>query len=414
MKIKNMNIADLMPAKYNPREDLKPGDKEYEQLKKSIVAFGYVDPIIVNTRNNVVIGGHQRLKVLAELGNTKVDVSIVDLDETKEKALNIALNKISGEWDMPMLQDILFDLNTDGFDMDSIGFSLDDLTQFNLCEGEASEDDFDVDKAVEDIKEPTSRPGDIYVLGNHRLLCGDATKAEDVRRLMDGKKAGLICTDPPWNVAYGTSRNHPSWKQRTILNDDMSSEQFHAFLLAAFKNIASVAEDGCMTYVFMSAQEWSTLMSVMQEAGYHWSSTVIWVKDSLVLSRKDYHTQYEPAWYGWVDGMARRCPLEDRKQSDVWEIPRPKRSDLHPTMKPIELIGRCITNSSRSGDIVLDLFSGSGSTLIAAEQTGRTCYTMELDPIYADVIVTRYIAQVGSDKGVFLQRGGEKIAYNKL
>ena len=392
MDIKNMNIADLKPAKYNPRKDLKPGDREYEQLKKSIVAFGYVDPIIVNSRNNIVIGGHQRLKVLAELGHTTVDVSLVDLDESNEKALNVALNKISGEWDMPMLQDILFDLNTDGFDLDLIGFSLDDLTELGLSEdeGEASDDDFDIDKAVEDIQEPVSKPGDLYEFGNHRLLCGDSTKAEDVQRLMNGQRAGLICTDPPWNVAYGASQNHPSWKQRTILNDDMSTEQFHAFLLAAFTNMASVAEAGCMTYVFMSAQEWSTLMSVMQEAGFHWSSTVIWVKDSLVLSRKDYHTQYEPAWYGWVDGAARRCPLEDRKQSDVWEIPRPKRSDVHPTMKPLELIGRCITNSSRAGDNVLDLFGGSGSTLIASAQTGRNCYTMELDPKYADVIVNRY------------------------
>ena len=194
----------------------------------------------------------------------------------------------------------------------------------------------------------------------------------------------------------------------------MSTEQFHEFLLAAFRNMAMVGEPGAMTYVFMSAQEWANLMSVMQEAGFHWSSTVIWVKDSLVLSRKDYHTRYEPAWYGWVDGAPRRCPLEDRKQSDVWEIPRPKRSDLHPTTKPLELIGRCITNSSLAEDIVLDLFGGSGSTLIASEQTGRTCYMSELDARYADVILLRFISHTGSDKEVFLLRGSERIAYCDL
>ncbi|CUH97119.1 hypothetical protein P22_3245 [Propionispora sp. 2/2-37] len=413
MKIKNMKIADLKPAKYNPRKDLKPGDVEYEQLKKSILAFGYVDPIIVNGRNNVVIGGHQRLKVLAELGNTTVDVSVVDLDEKNEKALNVALNKISGEWDMPMLQDILLELNTDGFDMDAIGFSLDELPQFHLeedeGESEASEDDFDVDKAVENSKEPVSKPGDLWLLGRHRLLCGDATRAEDVRRLMDGKRASMIWTDPPWNVDYGASK-HPSWKPRQILNDSMTPEKFHDFLLASFRNMRAVSEAGCMTYVAMSAQEWGNLMSVMHEAGYHWSSTIIWVKDSLVLSRKDYHTQYEPIWYGWVEGT-RLCPLEDRKQSDVWEIPRPKRSDEHPTMKPISLVARAIQNSSRAGDIVIDLFGGSGSTLIAAEQVGHTCYTMELDPVYADVIVARYIAQAGDDKGVFLLRNGVKKSH---
>lgn len=409
MEIKNMNIADLKPAKYNPRKDLKPGDKEYEQLKKSIVAFGYVDPIIVNSRNNVVIGGHQRLKVLAELGNTTVDVSVVDLDEQKEKALNVALNKISGEWDMPLLQDILFELNTDGFDLDSIGFSMDELTQFTMGESEPAEDDFDVDKAVEDNKEPVSKPGDLYELGNHRVLCGDATKPEDVLRLMSGKEAAMVLTDPPYNVDY-TGATADKLK---IQNDKMSDADFYKFLLDSYKNMFEAVAPGGAIYVCHADSEGLNFRKAMLDAGWLLKQCIIWVKSSMVMGRQDYHWQHEPILYGWKPGAAHNW-YGGRKQTTTWEIDRPSRNGEHPTMKPIELCARVISNSSRSGDIVLDLFGGSGSTLISAEQTGRTCYTMELDPIYADVIVNRYIAQVGSDKGVFLNRGGERIAYNEL
>ncbi len=411
MEIRNINIADLKPAKYNPRKDLKPGDKEYEQLKKSILAFGYVDPIIVNSRNNVVIGGHQRLKVLAELGNTTVDVSIVDLDEQKEKALNIALNKISGEWDMPLLQDILFELNTDGFDLDSIGFSLDELTQFNMCEdeGEASEDDFDVDKAVEDIREPVSKLGDIWLLGRHRLLCGDATRAEDVRQLMDGKLAAMVFTDPPYNVDYvGKTAD-----ELKIQNDKMSDADFYKFLLQSYTNMLEAVAPGGAIYVCHADSEGLNFRKAMQDAGWLLKQCIIWVKSSMVLGRQDYHWQHEPILYGWKPGAAHNW-YGDRKQTTTWEIDRPSRNGEHPTMKPIELCATAINNSSRTGDIILDIFGGSGSTLIAAEQTGRTCYTMELDPVYTDVIAERYIAQVGDDKGVFLLRDGVKTAYSEI
>ena len=220
-------------------------------------------------------------------------------------------------------------------------------------------------------------------------------------------------TDPPWNVDYGGS-THPSWKNRQILNDKMSTEDFHEFLLSAFKAMAGVSEPGAMAYVVMSAQEWGSVMTAMKDAGYHWSSTIIWAKDSLVLSRKDYHTQYEPIWYGWLEGDSRLCPLQDRQQSDLWQIDRPKRSEDHPTMKPISLAARAISNSSHMGDTVLDLFGGSGTTVLAAEQTERVCHMMELDPKYADVIVRRYIKHQESDSGVFLLRGGEKLAYHEI
>jgi DNA modification methylase len=231
---------------------------------------------------------------------------------------------------------------------------------------------------------------------------------------MDGDKTRCIFTDPPWNVDYGSDAKHPSWKPRKILNDKMSTEQFGAFLLAAFQTMKAVAEPGCMIYVVMSAQEWGNIMSAMRQAGFHWSSTIIWKKDSLVLSRKDYHTQYEPIWYGWLDGGKRLCPLKDRKQSDIWDIPRPKVSVEHPTMKPIALIAKAFVNSSRFGDVVLDLFGGSGSSLITAEQTGRECRMMELDPKYCDVIVKRFIELVGSGEDVFLMRGGAKTSFGEV
>ncbi|XEQ93559.1 hypothetical protein SCACP_24560 [Sporomusa carbonis] len=349
------------------------------------------------------------------LGITEVDCVVVDMDKQRGKALNIALNKVSGDWDMPLLTDLLKDLEGSGFDVSLTGFEAAELEELfgDTPAGIVKEDDFDADKAAAEITEPITQRGDLWQLGRHRLMCGDSTSKQDVLSLMDNKRARLIFTDPPWNVDYGSDSKHPSWKPRQILNDSMTPEQFHDFLLAAFCNMKAVSEEGCMTYVVMSGQEWGNLMTVMREAGYHWSSTIIWKKDTLVLSRKDYHTQYEPIWYGWLEG-ARFCPLRDRKQSDVWEIARPKRSDEHPTMKPIALVARAIQNSSRAGDIVLDLFGGSGSTPIAAEQTGRICYTMELDPKYCDVIVKRYIGQIGSANGVFLQRDNVRLACSQI
>lgn len=226
---------------------------------------------------------------------------------------------------------------------------------------------------------------------DHRLLCGDSTNPEDVQRLMDGQLADMVFTDPPWNVNYGAVEkdNAQGYKPRTILNDFMGTEEFKAFMHSAFSCMNTVSKPGCMTYVVMSGQEWGNMMLTLAANDYHWSSTIIWNKDRLVLSRKDYHTKYEPLWYGWKSG-SRLCPLLDRKQSDVWDIERPSVSELHPTTKPVELVERCVLNSSIVLALVLDLFMGSGSTLIACEKTRRRCYGMELDPVYADVVVTRW------------------------
>jgi DNA modification methylase len=396
--------------------ELNAGDKEYEKLMNSVEEFGYVEPIVWNKQTGNIVGGVQRVKVLQELGYTEIDSVVIDMDSVREVALNIALNKITGRWDVDKLHFAIQNLEKEGFTHDITGFEQEELDKMfkklKRHRGEIEEDEFDVEKELDSIETPLSQLGDIWMLGKHRLMCGDSISAEDIAKLMGDKRARMIFTDPPWNVDYGGAA-HPSWKQRTIMNDKMSTQDFYNFLSAAFKSMASVSLAGCPTYVVMSAQEWGSLMNVMRECGYHWSSTIIWAKNSLIVSRKDYHTQYEPIWYGWLEGAARLFSLidsGDRKQSDLWEIDRPTKSPLHPTTKPIELAGRAINNSSQKDDVVLDLFGGSGTTLIASEQTGRVCHMMELDPKYADCIVKRYILQMdNNDADVFLLRDGEKI-----
>ena len=417
LNLRKIPIEKLNPAPYHPREDLQAGHPVYERLLESVEEFGYVQLVVWNERTGNIVGGHQRFKILQQLGYTEIDCVVVDLDELREKTLNIALNKISGNWDVPKLADLMKNLEDGGMRYELTGYTrpeIDELYKKMLRErGKIAEDDFDTENELAAIETPLTQLGDIWLLGRHRLMCGDSTELADVTKLMDGKKARQIFTDLPWNVDYGGAA-HPSWKQRSIMNDKMSTDDFYNFLLAAFKNMAAVSEQGCMVYAVMSAQEWGSLMNVMRECGYHWSSTIIWAKNSLIVSRKDYHTQYEPIYYGWLAGKeksARLCPLSDTKQSDLWHIDRPRKSPDHPTTKPIALAGKAIENSSCKGDVVLDLFGGSGTTLIASEQLDRVCHMMELDPKYADVIVKRAITQMGTDAEVFLLRDGEKIPW---
>ncbi len=410
MEFKKLPIASLVPAAYNPRKDLQPGDPEFEKIRRSIEEFGYVEPIIVN-EDMTIIGGHQRVKVLKALGHTEIDCVIVSVDKTKEKALNIALNKITGEWDTASLAQLLADLDKESYNLELTGFDWDEAEKL-LKTVEKESDSHDDDFEPELPEQPISRRGDVWLLGRHRLMCGDSTVPEDMAVLLEGKRVEMVFTDPPWNVNYGAT-DHPSWKQRTIQNDSMSEEDFRLFLTKTFACMADALVVGGMAYVVMSAQEWGSLMPALSENGFHWSSTIIWNKDRLVLSRKDYHTRYEPIWYGWKDGAPRIHPLTDRQQCDVWDIPRPSKSEEHPTMKPVELVERAIQNSSKRGNFVLDQFGGSGTTLIACENTGRTCYMMELDPKYADVIVARYIRKASAEN-VCLLRDGYKIAYTKI
>lgn len=411
MEFKKIAIKDLTPAAYNPRKDLKPGDVEFEKIKRSIEEFGYVEPVIINS-DLTIIGGHQRAKVLSALGYEEIDCVVIEVDKTKEKALNIALNKITGDWDTESLAVLLQELDKESYNIELTGFDWDEAEKLlkTLEKEDTSTDD---EYEVELPEEPISKRGDVWQLGRHRLMCGDSTLAEDIKNLTEGKTVEMTFTDPPWNVNYGAT-DHPSWKSRTIQNDCMSTEDFKTFMEKSFEQMAAAMVVGGMAYVVMSAQEWGSLMPALEQNKFHWSSTIIWNKDRLVLSRKDYHTRYEPIWYGWKDGAPRIHPVSDRKQCDVWDIPRPSKSEEHPTMKPVELVQRAIENSSKRGNFVLDQFGGSGTTLIACENAGRTCFMMELDPKYVDVIVNRYIGKVGGSNEVFLLREGEKIPYAEL
>lgn len=411
MEFKKIEISKLIPASYNPRKDLKPGDAEFEKIKRSIEEFGYVEPIIVND-DMTIIGGHQRAKVLSVLGFDEIDCVVISVDKTKEKALNIALNKITGEWDTESLAVLLSELDKESYNIELTGFDWDEAEKLlkTLGKDDNSADD---EYEMEVPENPISKRSDVWLLGRHRLMCGDSTLSEDIKVLTEGKTVEMVFTDPPWNVNYGAT-DHPSWKSRTIQNDCMSTEDFKEFMEKSFARMAEVMVVGGMAYVVMSAQEWGSLMPALDDNGFHWSSTIIWNKDRLVLSRKDYHTRYEPIWYGWKDGAPRIHPLTDRQQCDVWDIPRPTKSEEHPTMKPVELVQRAIENSSKRGNFILDQFGGSGTTLIASENAGRTCFMMELDPKYVDVILNRYIDKVGSSDEVYLLRDGAKIPYAEL
>lgn len=406
MTIETIKVERLLPADYNPRKDLKPGDAEYEKLKRSIEQFGYVEPVIWNKTTGRVVGGHQRLKVLLDMGITEVECVVVEMDEEKEKALNIALNKISGEWDKDKLALLISDLQGTDFDVSLTGFEpaeIDALFKDTLKDG-VKEDDFDVDA---ELQKPTvTRPGDVWTLGRHRLVCGDSTKAETFDLLMAGKKANLVVTDPPYNVNYEGSAGK-------IKNDNMADEAFYNFLLAAFKNTEAVMADDASIYVFHADTEGLNFRRAFSDAGFYLSGTCIWKKQSLVLGRSPYQWQHEPVLFGWKK-KGKHQWYTGRKESTIWEFDKPKKNSDHPTMKPISLLAYPIMNSSMSNTLVLDPFGGSGSTLIACEQTDRSCFTIELDEKFCDVIVKRYIEQVGSDTEVSVQRDGLTYTYAEI
>lgn len=406
MQIEKKKVIDLVPADYNPRKDLKPGDKEYEKLKRSIDEFGYVDPLIWNKRTSRLVGGHQRLKVLKDMGIDEVDVVVVDMDEEKEKALNVALNKISGDWDKDKLMLLITDLQGEDFDVSLTGFDpeeLDDLFKDNLKD-DVKNDNFDVDK---ELKKPTmTKPGDLWQLGEHRLLCGDSTKEESYELLMAGKQANLVITDPPYNVNYQGSAGK-------IKNDNMKDDAFYQFLLAAFTNMEKNMAGDASIYVFHADTEGLNFRKAFSDAGFYLSGTCIWVKQSLVLGRSPYQWRHEPILFGWKK-RGKHCWYAGRKESTIWEFDKPKKNKDHPTMKPIPLLAYPIMNSSMTNSIVLDPFGGSGSTLIACEQTKRICRTIELDEKFCDVIVKRYIERVGSTKDVKVVRDGLTYDYDEV
>jgi len=378
-KMKTVKLADLNPAPYNPNYMDKT---QTRQLSSSIDTWGYLDPIIVNQRNMVVVGGHQRLTKLLKKGILEEDVVLVDLDTTNEKALNLALNKIKGQFDETKLESLIEDLEIEGFNVELTGFQNTELESlFPEEKLPVVDDDFDPEVEVE----PKVALGDIWILGRHRLLCGDATKNEDMQLLMNNHQADLIITDPPYNVNYTGATK----EKLTIQNDNMDNENFHEFLLKSYQVMYNAAAPGASIYVFHADTEAVNFRETFTMAGWKLAQCCIWAKQSLVMGRQDYHWQHEPVLYGWKLTGPHKW-YSDRKQTTLWHFNKPQKNLEHPTMKPVELFSYPMQNSSKKEDIILDPFSGSGTTLIAAEQTQRTCHTMELDPHYCDVIINRW------------------------
>lgn len=435
MKIETMKIADLIPAEYNPRQDLTPEDPEYQKLKRSIDTFGLVEPIVFNEQTGRVVGGHQRLKVLQQEGWSEVDVSVVDLHDQDEKALNVALNRIEGSWDNFKLKEVLEDLDNGAYDVELTGFDAEEIEELMLQyrdPDEIEEDDFDPDEAEVNPEDAETNPGDVWQLGRHRLMCGDATNRDEILKLLGDEQADMVFTDPPYNVDY-EGKTADALK---IENDKMEADQFYAFLYDSFVAMFSVLGDGRPIYVCHADSEGRNFRNAFEDAGFLMKQTIIWVKNSIVMGRQDYQWKHEPILYGWKPGAAHKW-YGGRKQQTVfedpvdlgiskekdhvlltfsngnsetvvkvpsyeivhagndrgtstWRIEKPRRNGEHPTMKPILLCARAIQNSTKEGDVILDPFGGSGSTLIAAEQSGRSCRVMELDPVYCDVIKKRW------------------------
>jgi ParB/RepB/Spo0J family partition protein len=383
MEITLWQIDDVKPYERNPRLN----DEAVDAVAASIREFGFRQPIVVD-REGVIVVGHTRWRAAKKLGLAQVPVHVAtDLTPEQIRAYRIADNKTNelAEWNYNLLPLELADLQAANYDLGLLAFTAEELAE--LLDPGVQEGLCDPDDVPAPPDEATTRPGDLWLLGDHRVLCGDSTKAGDVARLLDGQTAQMLFTDPPWNVGIGQDSN-PRHRQRPGLrNDSLPQEQFQAFL-DGFISVARGVVQGDV-YCILGASEWPRLDSSLRAAGFHWSATIIWVKDVFVLGRSKYHRRYEPIWYGWHRNKQSSFTTR-RDLDDVWEIARPKRSEDHPTMKPVELATRAIQYSSRAGGNVLDLFGGSGSTLIAAEQTGRKAYLMELDPLYVDVIVQRF------------------------
>ena len=376
----------LVPYARNARTH---SEEQVAQIAASIVEFGFTNPILAGS-DGVIVAGHGRLAAAQKLGLDTVPVVVLDhLTPTQRRALIIADNRIAENagWDDAMLRIELQSLQEDGFNLDITGFDADALAEIMAGE-ETTVDGQTDDDAVPDVSATLiSRPGDVWELGNHRLVCGDATDPKSYELLMADAQADMVFTDPPYNVDYANSaKDKMRGKDRPILNDNLG-DGFYDFLLAALTPMLERCAGA--TYIAMSSSELDTLQQTFRAAGGKWSTFIIWAKNTFTLGRADYQRQYEPILYGWPEGENRHW-CGDRDQGDVWNIKKPRKNDLHPTMKPLELVERAIRNSSRPGDIVLDPFGGSGTTLIAAEKTGRIGWLIELDPKYVDVIVRRW------------------------
>ena len=398
-----VDINKLIPYVNNARTH---NTQQINKLRSSLREFGFINPVIIDRDFNV-IAGHGRIMAAKEEGINEVPCVFVDyLTEAQKKAYILADNRMAMDsgWDEELLKVEIEALQAEDFDLSLTGFDESELAGFFDTADDAKENDFDVDAELE--KPPVTKSGDLWLLGNHRLLCGDSTKEESYTLLMNGKKANLVVTDPPYNVNYqGTAGK--------IKNDNLENDKFYQFLFDAFTCMEKAMADDASIYVFHADTEGLNFRKAFADAGFYLSGTCIWKKQSLVLGRSPYQWQHEPCLFG-LKKNGKHQWYSDRKQTTIWEFDKPKKNGDHPTMKPVPLIAYPIKNSSMSNCIVLDPFGGSGSTLIACEQTNRICHTIELDEKYCDVIVKRYIEQVGSAENVSVVRDGKTIRFDDL
>jgi len=404
-EMERVPVDRLIPYINNARTH---SPEQIKKLRASLREFGFVNPVIIDRDYNV-IAGHGRIMAAKEEGIAEVPCVYADhLTEAQKKAYILADNRMALDagWDEEMLRVEIDALREMEFDPMLAGFDEKELAALYAGDGDGAEDDdFDLSAALEQAS--FVEPGDIWTVGRHRLMCGDATKPEDVETLMGGKCANLIVTDPPYGVSFKSASG------LTIQNDSMKNEEFYSFLLSAFQAMAGVLEKGGAAYVFHADTEGLNFRRAFVDAGFHLAGCCIWVKDSLVLGRSDYQWQHEPVLYGFLQN-GKHPWYSDRKQTTIWNFAKPKRNENHPTSKPLDLLAYPICNSSQENSIVIDTFGGSGSTMMACEKTNRICHMMELDPKYASVILRRYVEDFGGADQVYVERDGKRFMYADL
>ena len=404
-EIKMVAVNSLVPYARNARTH---SDAQVAQIAASIAEFGFTNPILTDGARGV-IAGHGRLAAARKLALTDVPViELSHLTAIQKKAYILADNRIAANagWDEELLKLELVELDEADFNLELMGFDAEEIER--LLNGDDDNAGLTDDDAVPEVTDDAvTKPGDVWLLGEHKVICGDATKAEDYKALLGDELADMTVTDPPYNVNYAnTAKDKMRGTHRPILNDNMGAD-FAAFLLLACQNILSVTKGA--VYIAMSSSELDTLQTAFRAAGGKWSTFVIWAKNTFTMGRADYQRQYEPILYGWKDGSQHYwCGARD--QGDVWQIKKPHKNDLHPTMKPVELMERAVRNSSKTRDIVLDPFGGSGTTVIACEKSGRRARLMELDPKYVDVIIKRWQSFTGKEA----QRASDGAAFGVL
>ena len=400
-----VSIDKLIPYVNNARTHSK---EQINKLRSSLREFGFINPVIIG-RDYGIIAGHGRVMAAREEGINEVPCVFVDhLTEAQKKAYIIADNRMALDagWDEEILRVEIEALQAEAFDISLTGFGEDEISDlFGSDKTDVEDDDYDLTAALE--KAAFVEKGDVWVVGRHRLVCGDATNEADVATLMDGKRANLIVTDPPYGVSFKSNSG------LTIKNDSMKDEEFYNFLYKSFANMVAHTENGGAAYVFHADTEGLTFRKAFIDAGFHLAGVCIWSKNSLVLGRSDYQWQHEPVLYGFLKNGKHRW-YSDRKQTTIWNFNKPKRNENHPTSKPLDLLSYPIRNSSQENAIIIDTFGGSGSTLMACEATNRICYTMELDEKYASVILRRYVEDTGDADGVYVLRGDKRIPYAEL